>query len=75
MHKLGGRRALSFPHFRKETLNLAAGSGGAAYRIRTYDPRITNARTGFNLLILRVDLAILLVFDNQSDHNKTGLIY
>ena len=28
---------------RKETLKLAAGSGGAAYRIRTYDPRITNA--------------------------------
>ena len=26
---------------RKETLEFAAGSGGAAYRIRTYDPRIT----------------------------------
>ena len=43
MHKLGSWRALCFPRFRKGTLKLAAESGGAAYRIRTYDPRITNA--------------------------------
>lgn len=43
MHKLGRGRALSNAPFRKETLKFTAGSGGAAYRIRTYDPRITNA--------------------------------
>ena len=52
MHKLGGRRALSFPHFRKEKLKLPAEIGGAAYRIRTYDPRITNA-----MLYVCVDLS------------------
>ena len=36
-------RALSFVRLRKEALKLAAESDGAAYRIRTYDPRITNA--------------------------------
>ena len=41
MHKKGSGRALSTAPFRKETLKVAAGSGGAAYRIRTYDPRIT----------------------------------
>ena len=41
VHKLGSRQALSFGSLSKETLKLAAGSDGAAYRIRTYDPRIT----------------------------------
>ena len=59
---------------RKETLEFAAGSGGAAYRIRTYDPRITNARTGFNSLISLKNISILLLFDNQSDHNELSLI-
>ena len=44
MHKLGSRRALSFASVSKETLNFAVESSGAAYRIRTYDPRITKAR-------------------------------
>ena len=41
MHKLGSRHALSFASVSKEKLKLPAESGGAAYRIRTYDPRIT----------------------------------
>ena len=41
MHKIGSGSALSFAPFRKEKLKLPAESGGAAYRIRTYDPRIT----------------------------------
>ena len=41
MHKLGSRRELGFASFRKDTLKLAAEISGAAYRIRTYDPRIT----------------------------------
>ena len=40
-HKIGRSRTVCFPHSRKEKLKLPAGSGGAAYRIRTYDPRIT----------------------------------
>ena len=43
MHKLGSRRELGFASFRKDTLKLAAEISGAAYRIRTYDPRITKA--------------------------------
>ena len=43
VHKLGSWQTQCFPHFRMEKLKLPAESGGAAYRIRTYDPRITNA--------------------------------
>ena len=43
IHKVGSWRTLGFPHIRLEKSQLAAESDGAAYRIRTYDPRITNA--------------------------------